>query len=67
MRCAKQGITEVCGKGEGALVRQSPALVRQDPRHGFLPLAGDEIDGEAIGYDDKITRALYKALQATGM
>ena len=23
--------------------------------------------GEAIGYDDKITRALYKALQATGM
>ena len=23
--------------------------------------------GEAIGYDDKLTRALYKALQATGM
>ena len=22
--------------------------------------------GEAIGYDDKLTRALYKALQATG-
>jgi carbamoyl-phosphate synthase large subunit len=23
--------------------------------------------GEAIGYDDKLNRALYKALQASGM
>ena len=33
----------------------------------MLPLTRDEATGEAIGYDNKLNRALYKALQASGM
>ena len=34
---------------------------------GLTGKTGVDTTGEASGYDDKLTRALYKALQATGM
>ncbi len=42
-------------------------LLRQADRHGRVPLPGNEVHGEAIGYDRRLNRALYKALKASGV
>lgn len=49
------------------MVRQSSFLLfLQTERSGCISLSGNEIHREAIGYDNKLTAALYKALQASG-
>ena len=64
----EQGITEVCGKEKERWYVKAPAFSFAKIR-GMDSYLSPEMKstGEAIGYDDKITRALYKALQATGM
>ena len=62
------GITELYGKEKGRWFVKAPAF-------SFSKISGMESylspemksTGEAIGYDSKLTRALYKALQASGM
>ena len=46
-----------------------PRPSRSPRSAAWIPYLSPEMKstGEAIGYDDKLTRALYKALQATGM
>lgn len=62
------GITEVCGKEKKRWYVKAPAFSFAKIR-GMDSYLSPEMKstGEAIGYDDKLTRALYKALQATGM
>ena len=64
----EQGITEVYGRERSRWFVKAPAF-------SFAKIRGmesylspvDFISGEAIGYDNKLTRALYKALQSSGM
>ena len=64
----EQGITEVYGRERSRWFVKAPAF-------SFAKLRGMESylspemksTGEAIGYDNKLTRALYKALQSSGM
>ena len=62
------GITEVYGKEKKRWYVKAPAFSFAKIR-GMDSYLSPEMKstGEAIGYDDKLTRALYKALQATGM
>ena len=64
----EQGITEVYGRERSRWFVKAPAF-------SFAKIRGMESyltpemksTGEAIGYDNKLTRALYKALQSSGM
>ncbi|MBQ1952346.1 MAG: carbamoyl-phosphate synthase large subunit, partial [Alistipes sp.] len=64
----EMGITELYGKEKTRWFVKAPAF-------SFSKISGMESylspemksTGEAIGYDTKLTRALYKALQASGM
>ena len=64
----EQGITEVYGKERKRHFVKTPAF-------SFAKIKGVDSylspemksTGEAIGYDDSLTRALYKSLQASGM
>ena len=64
----EQGITEVYGHEKARWYVKAPAFSFAKIR-GMDSYLSPEMKstGEAIGYDDKLTRALYKALQATGM
>ena len=64
----EQGITEVYGREKKRWYVKAPAFSFAKIR-GMDSYLSPEMKstGEAIGYDDKLTRALYKALQATGM
>ncbi len=64
----EQGITEVCGREKKRWFVKAPAFSFAKIR-GMDSYLSPEMKstGEAIGYDDYLTRALYKALQATGM
>ena len=64
----EQGITEVYGREKERWYVKAPAFSFAKIR-GMDSYLSPEMKstGEAIGYDDKLTRALYKALQATGM
>ena len=64
----EQGITEVYGKEKKRWYVKAPAFSFAKIR-GMDSYLSPEMKstGEAIGYDNKLTRALYKALQATGM
>ncbi len=62
------GITEIYGREKKRWYVKAPAFSFSKIR-GMDSYLSPEMKstGEAIGYDDKLTRALYKALQATGM
>ncbi len=62
------GINDVYGKEKKRWYVKAPAFSFSKIR-GMDSYLSPEMKstGEAIGYDDKLTRALYKALQATGM
>ena len=62
------GITEVYGVEKKRWYVKAPTFSFAKIR-GMDSYLSPEMKstGEAIGYDDKLTRALYKALQATGM
>ncbi|MEG2612787.1 MAG: carbamoyl-phosphate synthase large subunit, partial [Alistipes sp.] len=64
----EQGIAEIYGKEKKRWYVKAPAFSFAKIR-GMDSYLSPEMKstGEAIGYDDKLTRALYKALQATGM
>ncbi len=64
----EQGIETVYGKEKERWYVKAPAFSFAKIR-GMDSYLSPEMKstGEAIGYDDKLTRALYKALQATGM
>ncbi len=64
----EQGIESVYGEDKGRWYVKAPAFSFAKIR-GMDSYLSPEMKstGEAIGYDDKLTRALYKALQATGM
>ena len=62
------GITEVYGREKQRWYVKAPAFSFAKIRGVDSYLSPEmKSTGEAIGYDDKLTRALYKALQATGM
>ncbi|MFI3318663.1 MAG: carbamoyl-phosphate synthase large subunit [Rikenellaceae bacterium] len=63
-----QGITEVIGKERERWFVKAPAFSFAKIR-GMESYLSPEMKstGEAIGYDDRLTRALYKALQSAGM
>ncbi len=62
------GIHEVYGKERGRWFVKAPAFSFAKIR-GMESYLSPEMKstGEAIGYDNKLTRALYKALQSSGM
>ena len=64
----EQGIESVYGEDKSRWYVKAPAFSFAKIR-GMDSYLSPEMKstGEAIGYDDKLTRALYKALQATGM
>jgi carbamoyl-phosphate synthase large subunit len=64
----EQGYTEVIGKEKKRWYVKVPAFSFMKIR-GLDAYLSPEMKstGEAIGYDDKLNRALYKALQASGM
>ncbi len=64
----EQGITEVMGPKASRWFVKAPAFSFAKIR-GMESYLSPEMKstGEAIGYDDKLTRALYKALQSSGM
>ena len=64
----EQGITAVYGRERSRWFVKAPAFSFAKIR-GMDSYLSPEMKstGEAIGYDDYLTRALYKALQATGM
>lgn len=64
----EQGITEVCAPEKQRWYVKAPVFSFAKIR-GMDSYLSPEMKstGEAIGYDDKLTRALYKALQASGM
>ena len=64
----EQGITEVYGKEKKRWYVKAPAFSFAKIR-GMESYLSPEMKstGEAIGYDNKLTRALYKALQSSGM
>ncbi len=63
-----QGFTEVYGKEKNRWFVKVPAFSFAKIR-GMESYLSPEMKstGEAIGYDNKLTRALYKALQSSGM
>ena len=64
----EQGITEVYGRERSRWFVRAPAFSFAKIR-GMESYLSPEMKstGEAIGYDNKLTRALYKALQSSGM
>lgn len=64
----EQGITEVYGRECSRWFVKAPAFSFAKIR-GMESYLSPEMKstGEAIGYDNKLTRALYKALQSSGM
>ena len=64
----EQGITEVYGRERSRWFVKAPAFLFAKIR-GMESYLSPEMKstGEAIGYDNKLTRALYKALQSSGM
>ena len=64
----EQGITEVYGREHSRWFVKAPAFSFAKIR-GMESYLSPEMKstGEAIGYDNKLTRALYKALQSSGM
>ena len=64
----EQGITEIYPREKNRYYVKAPAFSFAKLR-GLDAYLSPEMKstGEAIGYDDKMTRALYKALQASGM
>ena len=64
----EQGITEVYGRERSRWFVKAPAFSFAKIR-GMESYLSPEMKstGEAIGYDNKLTRALYKALQSSGM
>ncbi|MBQ3046514.1 MAG: carbamoyl-phosphate synthase large subunit [Clostridia bacterium] len=64
----EQGITELYPEEKKRWYVKAPAFSFSKLR-GLDAYLSPEMKstGEAIGYDDKLTRALYKALQASGM
>ena len=64
----EQGITEVYGRERSRWFVMAPAFSFAKIR-GMESYLSPEMKstGEAIGYDNKLTRALYKALQSSGM
>ena len=64
----EQGITEVYGRERSRWFVKAPAFSFAKIR-GMESYHSPEMKstGEAIGYDNKLTRALYKALQSSGM
>ncbi|MDE5730455.1 MAG: carbamoyl-phosphate synthase large subunit [Alistipes sp.] len=64
----EQGITEVYGRERTRWFVKAPAFSFAKIR-GMESYLSPEMKstGEAIGYDNKLTRALYKALQSSGM
>ena len=64
----EQGITEVYGRERSRWFVKAPAFSCAKIR-GMESYLSPEMKstGEAIGYDNKLTRALYKALQSSGM
>ena len=64
----EQGITEVYGRERSRWFVKAPAFSVAKIR-GKESYRSPEMKstGEAIGYDNKLTRALYKALQSSGM
>ena len=64
----EQGITEVYGRERSRWFVKAPAFSFAKIR-GMESYFSPEMKstGEAIGYDNKLTRALYKALQSSGM
>ncbi len=64
----EQGITEVYGRERTRWFVKAPAFSFAKIR-GMEAYLSPEMKstGEAIGYDNKLTRALYKALQSSGM
>ena len=64
----EQGITEVYGRERSHWFVKAPAFSFAKIR-GMESYLSPEMKstGEAIGYDNKLTRALYKALQSSGM
>ena len=64
----EQGITEVYGRERSRWFVKAPAFSFAKMR-GMESYLSPEMKstGEAIGYDNKLTRALYKALQSSGM
>ena len=64
----EQGITEVYPKEKEKWYVKAPAFSFSKLRGMDAYLSPEmKSTGEAIGYDSKLTRALYKALQSTGM
>ena len=64
----EQGITEVYGRERSRWFVKAPAFSFAKIR-GMESYLSPEMKstGEAIGYDNKLTRALYKAIQSSGM
>ncbi len=64
----EQGITEIIGAPAARWFVKAPAFSFAKIR-GMESYLSPEMKstGEAIGYDDKLTRAFYKAMQASGM
>ncbi len=64
----EQGITDIVGPSAKRWFVKAPAFSFAKIR-GMESYLSPEMKstGEAIGYDDKLTRALYKALQSSGM
>ncbi len=64
----EQGITEICPKEKERWYVKVPAFSFSKLRGMDTYLSPEmKSTGEAIGYDRRLTRALYKALQASGM
>ncbi|MBE6732918.1 MAG: carbamoyl-phosphate synthase large subunit [Ruminococcaceae bacterium] len=64
----EQGITEVCPEGRNKWFVKAPAFSFSKIRGADAYLSPEmKSTGEAIGYDKSLTRALYKALQSSGM
>lgn len=64
----EQGINEICPREKKRWYVKTPAFSFSKIR-GLDAYLSPEMKstGEAIGYDDKLTRALYKSLKASGM
>ena len=62
----EQGITEVYGRERSRWFVKAPAFSFAKIR-GMESYLSPEMKSTAIGYDNKLTRALYKALQSSGM
>ena len=64
----EQGITDMCPPDRPRWYVKVPAFSFSKLRGMDTYLSPEmKSTGEAIGYDDRLTRALYKALQASGM